>query len=71
MSNSDCYIIDLDVSVQDDALKTSSIFKTVRPIILKSPDDVLIGRINSIQVYEDKMFIMDKLSNLVSKQRQE
>lgn len=63
LSNSDCYIIDLDVSVQDDALKTSSIFKTVRPIILKSPDDVLIGRINSIQVYEDKMFIMDKLSN--------
>jgi len=39
----------------------SDVFKHVKTIILETNKDVLLGKVNSIQVYEDKIFILDKI----------
>lgn len=62
LNNPDCFIVDLDNIEQNDFLTTSTIFKNVTPIVLEAADEVLISGINSIQVYKDKLFVMDKRS---------
>jgi len=63
-SNKDLPIIDIDnVSNYTKWIYLSSVFKHVKTVILETRKDVLIGSVNSIQVYKDSIFILDRTSS--------
>lgn len=53
------YIIDIDTIERKDTLYTSTIFKSVRHIILEEHDYAIIGHIDAIQTFDDYLFILD------------
>jgi len=52
------YSIDLDREKEASA-PLSSLYKSVRTIILETGDDCMIGRISAIQVFDNHIFILD------------
>ncbi|MDR0420841.1 MAG: 6-bladed beta-propeller [Prevotellaceae bacterium] len=54
------YTVNLDdIKPEGDPLMASAIFKNVKTIILEDHDYAVIGMINELQVFEDKIFILD------------
>jgi len=58
--NTDVHIIDLDNISIDKNVRASSIFNKVTPIVLQSSEDVIIGKISNLQIYENKIYILDR-----------
>ena len=54
----DFYTIDLDEE-KVESIPLTSIFKDVRTIILETREDCLIGRIESLQVFDERIYILD------------
>jgi hypothetical protein len=52
-------IIDIDQVQEEDHILLSEFFSHVKTIILETGDDILLGKINGIQVYNDLIFILD------------
>jgi len=52
--------INIDSLKKEDNINLSSEFKKVKTIILETNKNSLIGSVNSIQVYGDKIFILDR-----------
>jgi hypothetical protein len=61
--NNDIYIIDLDQaeSAEEVSIVYSSIFENMKIIRLQDHEEALIGKIDKIQVYDNYIFILDKL----------
>ena len=58
VTNGSQYVIDLDGKVET-SFPLSSIFGRVRPIILETRAECLIGSINEIQVFDGYIFVLD------------
>ena len=54
------YTINLD-GEQDVHVPLSSFFKNVKPIILETNEDCLIGKIDELQVFDGRIYVLDKL----------
>jgi hypothetical protein len=54
-----CRVINLDKQDSDKAINLSSIFKGVKPIILETTNESLIGEISKLEIYEDFLFVLD------------
>ncbi|GAB6013260.1 6-bladed beta-propeller [Viscerimonas tarda] len=62
--NKNLYVIDID-DKKVESIFLSSFFKTVKPIILETKDECLIGSVDVLQVYDGQLFILDvKVNNL-------
>lgn len=59
--NGNYYTIDLD-GKKETSILFSSIFKNVQTIILETNKDCLIGNINEFQVFEEFVYVLDRLS---------
>lgn len=59
-ANDSCIILKLDDSENKSELRLSSIFSSALLIPLETRDDILLGKINSMQVVGDRLFILDK-----------
>jgi hypothetical protein len=59
------YVFDLDKIRNNGSLSMSSLFKKVIPIVLETRDDVLIGSINAIQVYKDRVYVLDRQQKIL------
>jgi hypothetical protein len=55
------YIIDIDKAEEKGVFYFSDIVKKVRPIRLEETDYALIGEIDEIQVFDNKIFVLDML----------
>ncbi|MFV0418724.1 MAG: 6-bladed beta-propeller [Dysgonomonas sp.] len=53
------YTINVDDIKKEGVLGLSSIFKSIRPIILETKDNCLIGNIDGMQVFNDLIYILD------------
>lgn len=58
--NKDLYLIDLDNINQEEDVPMSRFFDAVELIFLETTDEALIGRCSNIQVFEDKLLILDE-----------
>jgi hypothetical protein len=56
------YTINLDSVEPEDSIRASNFFKKVNTIILEDNDYAIIGQISSIQVFENYIFVLDRLS---------
>ena len=54
----ECYTIDLDEK-KEASIPLSSLFKSVRTIILETSDDLIIGEIDDLQVFDGYIYILD------------
>ena len=54
------YFIDLDMSEQLE-IRTSDIFKYVKTIILETSDECIIGRVSEMQIFDMKIYILDRI----------
>jgi len=61
--NKNIYIVDIDSIPKEEKIGYSSVFKKGKTIILETKNECLIGSIDGIQVLEDKLFILDYLTN--------
>ncbi|MDR2026079.1 MAG: 6-bladed beta-propeller [Prevotellaceae bacterium] len=52
-------LIDLDKIERKDTVRTSSIFRKVRTVILEDNDSALIGNIDRIEVFDSAIFVID------------
>jgi hypothetical protein len=62
--NDNLITINLDTIQESTILYSSSLFKSVTPIILETTDESLIGNIDKIEIYKDLIFVLD---NIISK----
>ncbi|MDR3245048.1 MAG: 6-bladed beta-propeller, partial [Prevotellaceae bacterium] len=60
------YFIDLDSIKRENTFRTSDIFKKINVIILEDHDYAILSDISSLQIFENKIFILDayKISKL-------
>jgi hypothetical protein len=58
--NDSVYTIDFDNTPKEEKIYMSSLFKKVRSIPLETVDESLIGYIDNIQIFDKKIFILDK-----------
>jgi hypothetical protein len=56
------HTIDLDSVKPEDTIKLSTFFKRINTIILEDNDYAIIGQISAIQVFDDYIFVLDRLS---------
>jgi len=61
-TSNDCIVINYDNLKNEGHLSMSSVFQNVTPIILETREDVLIGEIDAIQVFDNQIFVLDKNS---------
>jgi len=54
--------IDIDILKPERTINLSNIFRGVKTVVLETNKDVLIGNINSMQIYNDSIFILDSRS---------
>lgn len=57
--NDDLYVVDVDSMKSRGILYLSEVFTKVRTVILETNNDVLIGNISSVQIYNDTIFVLD------------
>jgi hypothetical protein len=58
--DSSVYVLNLDtITENEQRMKLSSIFSKVKTIILETTKESVIGRVQSLQVFDDRIFIMD------------
>jgi hypothetical protein len=62
--NDNLQVIDVDNAKEEDKILLSDLFSSVKTIILETKDDILLGKINGIQVYKDLIFVMDSRRNI-------
>jgi hypothetical protein len=60
LKNPQTRIVNIDSLKNEGMINLSSVFKRVKTIILETNKDALIGDINSVQVFGDKIYILDK-----------
>jgi hypothetical protein len=62
------YAIDVDNLEKQDIFYVSSVFKSVKTIILEEREDVVIGDIRAVQVFDNYIFVLDiwKAKNCLS-----
>lgn len=54
------YVVDLDKATKQDTIKLSSYFRNVKTILLETNKESLFGHIDGVQIWKDKIFILDK-----------
>lgn len=59
--NADFTILQLDEAERKAELKMSSIFSVAKPIELEITDSSVIGKINKLSVYNNKIIVFDRL----------
>jgi hypothetical protein len=55
------FTIDLDTIPKEKEIYLSTIFKSVKPIILETGKNILIGNIDVLQAFDSKLFILDRM----------
>jgi hypothetical protein len=61
-SNNDlCHIIDIDQVEKSQSLLLSTLFKSVKSVILESSENSILGSISSLQTHKDLIIILDKV----------
>lgn len=63
LENSDIHIIDIDNIEPTSNLKMSTYFSSLEFIPLETNKEALLGRINKLYVYNDTIFILDKVAS--------
>jgi hypothetical protein len=58
--NDNVYTVDFDNIPKEEKIPVSYLFKKVTPIPLETTDESLIGYINEVQVFDGKIFVLDK-----------
>lgn len=58
-NNDNLHILSIDSVNIKNKIDLSSIFKKVNHIILENTEEALLGRISQLEIYEDKIFILD------------
>jgi hypothetical protein len=54
------YIVDFDNIPKEEKILMSSLFKKIKPIPLETTDESLIGYIHEVQIFDGKIFVLDK-----------
>lgn len=77
-TNDSLYIIDVDNIAKEDSINYSSYFKSIKPIILETNENCLIGNVNTVRVVDEfivvtdleksgGVFVFDKLGHFIHK----
>jgi hypothetical protein len=60
IGNDNIYTVDFDNTLKEEKIYMSSLFKKVKPIPLETTDESLIGYIRNVQIFDGKIFVLDK-----------
>ena len=62
--NPDIHFIDVDKAEKVDDMFLSEICSEIKTIILETSDDILLGRVDIVQIYKDLLLILDRSNNV-------